>query len=270
MDPKIAKVLDSSSRVVLGLKRKRATPHATHFAGPRRAFLQHLPLCKSSAQKLEKRRKLDGCKSKVVSGCNFRKSLIHYYSNYKKSGIPQRLMYYENGDWTDFPEDVIAFVKKDLQEKKAAVEVELNGHYFLLDFLHMLRLDLKTGAQQSIAWIDEAGACFFPEIYINGEESYNCCQNECGKDHESVRRDSYGPHEIKLQLEIDVAGVEQSKLKECSGESNAVIKQVQIAQKSAGTQYVVEVEDSCNRKTDAKLDEAIEDNQYEDQFSGQD
>ncbi|KAJ0052721.1 hypothetical protein Pint_03507 [Pistacia integerrima] len=262
MDPKIAKVLDSSRRVVLGLKRKRASPYAKYFAGAPRAVLQHLPLYKSSTQKLGKRRKLDGCKSKVVSGCHFRKSLLLCYSNYKKSGIPQRLMYYENGDWTDFPEDLIAFVKKDLQVKKAAVEVELDGHRFLFDFLHMLRLDLKTGTQQPIAWIDETGACFFPEIYTDGDELYDCCQNECGQDHELMCRDSYGPHEIKLQLEIDIAGVEQSKLKECSGESNAVIKQVQIAQKSAGNQYVVEVEDSCNRKTDAKLDEAIEDNQH--------
>ncbi|XP_044466151.1 inactive poly [ADP-ribose] polymerase RCD1-like isoform X2 [Mangifera indica] len=261
MDPKIAKVSGSSRRVVLGLKRKRASPHAANFTGAIRAVLQRSPHYKST-QKLGKRRKLDGCKNKVFSGCHFKKPLLRYYSNYKKSGIPQRLMYYENGDWTDFPQDLIAFVKKDFQAKKGAVEVEQDGHLFLLDFLHMLQLDLKTGTQQPIAWIDEAGACFFPEIYTNDDELYDFCQNECGKDHESMFRDSYGPHEIKLQLEIDIAGVEQAKLKECSGESNAVVKHLEIGQKSSGNQYVVEVEDSCNPKTDAKLDEAIEENQH--------
>ncbi|ESR45978.1 hypothetical protein CICLE_v10001062mg [Citrus x clementina] len=74
-------------------------------------------------------------------------------------------------------------------------------------------------------------------------------------------RETYGPHEIKLQLEIDIAGLDQSKLKECSGESNAFIKQIQIAPKPASNKYVVEVEDSCNRKPDAKLDETTGQNQ---------
>lgn len=111
-----------------------------------------------------------------------------------------------------------------------------------------------------IAWIDEAGSCFFPEIYTDSDESYDC-QIEGGKDPEPTVREACGPHEIKLQLEIDIAGVDQSKLKECSGESNAFIKQIQIASKSAGNQYVVEVEDSCNRKPEAKSDETSEENQ---------
>ncbi|KAL5861946.1 hypothetical protein ACOSQ3_003235 [Xanthoceras sorbifolium] len=243
MDPKIAKALDSSRRAVLGLKRKRAARYATYLAGASRTELQ------------QKRRKLDGCLSKVVRGCHFRRSLLQCYSNFMKTGIPERMMLYENGEWTDFPHNLFALVKKDLQVKKAVVEVECDGQRFVLDFLHMFRLDLKTGSQQPIAWIDEAGTCFFPETYSDGNELNVCCQNERGKDHEPMFRESYGPHEIKLQLEIDIAGLDQSKLKECSGESNALIKQIQIAQKPASNQYVVEVEDSCNRKLDGTAEE---------------
>ncbi|KAI9177978.1 hypothetical protein LWI28_021306 [Acer negundo] len=225
MDAKIAKVLDSNRRVMLGLKRKRAARYATYLAGASRTELQ------------QKRRKLNGGVSKLVRGCHFRRSLLRCYSNFMKSGIPQRLMFHENGEWTDFPQHLVALVKKDLQVKKAVVEAECDGQRFVLDFLHMFRLDLKTGSQQPIAWIDEA-------------------------DHEPMFRESYGPHEIKLQLEIDIAGLDQSKVKECSGESNAIIKQIQIAQKPASNQYVVEVEDSCNRKPDGKLDQTMEENQH--------
>ncbi|TXG54201.1 hypothetical protein EZV62_019457 [Acer yangbiense] len=250
MDAKIAKVLDSNRRVMLGLKRKRAARYATYLAGASRTELQ------------QKRRKLNGGVSKLVRGCHFRRSLLRCYSNFMKSGIPQRLMFHENGEWTDFPQHLVALVKKDLQVKKAVVEAECDGQRFVLDFLHMFRLDLKTGSQQPIAWIDEAGTCFFPETYSDGNELNICCQNECGKDHEPMFRESYGPHEIKLQLEIDIAGLDQSKVKECSGESNAIIKQIQIAQKPASNQYVVEVEDSCNRKPDGKLDQTTEENQH--------
>lgn len=253
MDAKLAKVLDSSRRVVLGLKRKRAARYAAYLAGASRTELQ------------QKRRKLDGCLNKFTRGCRLRGSLLRCYSNFMKTGIPQRLMFYENDEWTDFPQNLVALVKKDLQVKKAFVEVECDGQRFVLDFLHMFRLELKTGAQQPIAWIDEGGTCFFPETYSDGNELNDCCQSKCGKDkgkdQEHMVTESYGPHEIKLQLEIDIAGLDQSK-KECSGESNGFIKQIQVAQKHASNQYVVEVEDSCNRKLDGKVDENTEENQH--------
>lgn len=249
MDAKLAKVLDSSRRVVLGLKRKRAARYATYLAGASRTELQ------------QKRRKLDGCLSKF--GCRLRGSLLRCYSNFMRTGIPKRVMFYENGEWTDFPQHLIALLKKDLQVKQAFVEVECDGQRFVLDFLHMFRLEMKTGAQQPIAWIDDADTCFFPETYFDGSELNDCCQNKCRKEQEHLVRESYGPQEIKLQLEIDIAGLDQSKMKECSGESNAVIKQIQVAQNPASNQFVVEVEDSCNRKVDGKVvDENTGENQH--------
>ena len=78
-------------------------------------------------------------------------------------------MFYENGEWLDFPKDVVDLVKKDLEVKKAAVEIESNGYHLLFDFLHLHKVDLKTGLQQPIALIDEAGCYFFPEILFKLE-----------------------------------------------------------------------------------------------------
>lgn len=257
MDVKTAKASDNIGRVVLGLKRKQSLQHATCVVGSPGTVSPQFSTMNSSMQLLGKRRKLDECKTKVASsGCHHHNSLLRCYSNFMKSGVPQRLMYYENGEWTDFPQHLIALIRNDLQEKKAAVEVDLDGRQFLLDFLHMLLVDLETGSRQPIAWIDEADNCFFPEFYADGDGSCEYSENEYGKDQ------PYGPHEIKLQLEIDISGVNQSKLKECSGESNALVKHIQLSPNSSNNQFVLEVEDSCNQKADMKEMEADEEKKH--------
>ena len=260
MEARIPKLLDSSRRVMPGVKRKRASRYASYFSRVSRSVLPEWPTLNSS-HKLRKRRKLDGSRSKPVScGHHSRRSLLRSYSNFMRTGMPQRLMCYQNGEWADFPKDLVALVRKDLQGKKAFVEVELEGHCYVIDFLHMLRVDMKTGIQQPIAWIDEAGGCFFPEIYADEYEPHLCCQHDCAKDRGPIFREPLGSHEIKLQLEIDINGVDQSNL-ECSGESNGHVKHIQIAQKPSSDHYLVEVEDSCNMKTGEKIVESIEENQ---------
>ncbi|KAJ6943066.1 hypothetical protein NC652_008764 [Populus alba x Populus x berolinensis] len=250
MEARITKVLDSSRRVMPGVKRKRAS---------RMVLPEWFTLI--SNHKRGKRRKLDGSQSKPVScGHHSRRSLLRSYSNFMRTGMPQRLMCYQNGEWIDFPKDLVALVRKNLQGKKAFVEVELEGRCYVIDFLHMLRLDMKTGIQQPIAWIDEAGGCFFPESYADEDEPYLCCQHDCVKDQGPIFREPLGPHEIKVQLEIDINGGNQSKLKEYSGESNALVKHIQIGQKPMSDHYHVEV-DSCNRKPGEKIDEDMEENQ---------
>lgn len=46
------------------------------------------------------------------------KSLVSYYLNYKKSDIPKRLMFYKNGKWVDYAEDVVDLVKKDFKLRR--------------------------------------------------------------------------------------------------------------------------------------------------------
>ncbi|KAF3943833.1 hypothetical protein CMV_029642 [Castanea mollissima] len=247
MEANIAKALDRSRRVVLDLKkRKRATQLAPYLNEVR-------PTMDSLQNKLGKRRKLNGCQSKVMSYGPSGRSLLKCYSNYVKTGTPKRLMFYQNGEWIDFPQSVIDVVREDFQVKKSAVEVEFNGHCFMLDFLHMSRVDLKTTLQEPIAWIDEAGRCFFPE-------TFDCYQPETGEYQDPGLEEPYGPQEIKVVLEIEINGVDQSKLKECSGESNDLVKQIQINSKPASNCYAIDVENSCSRESDAKMDENFQEN----------
>ena len=215
----------------------------------------------SSVDKLAKRRKLNGLKTKCASCISqSRKSLLKYYSNFKRSGLPRRLMCYKNGEWTDFSRDIVVSVRKDLQVKKAAIEVEFDGSSFVLDFLHMMRLDLKTGLQQPIAWIDEEGNCFFPETFSGYNELYECCHCEGKKDQGLLVSERCGSQDIKLELEIDIKGLDFSKLMESSGESNPIVKKIQVHQKPAGIHYDAE-EDSCVRISDTDVDEAYGENQ---------
>lgn len=258
MEAKIARALD---RVVHNLKRKRATRYAAYLNGASRSVLPHWPSLTSPTNKFVKRRRLGGYKSKYTNyGTHFRQSLLRCYMNFKKSGSPDRLMFHQNGEWIDFPQDVVDLVRKDLEAKKAAVEVEFNGHHLVLDFLHMYQMDLKTGSQKPMAWIDEKGCCFFPEIYTaSDEEPYGFPKEDVV--HDPLCKEHYDSNEIKLHLEIEINGVEESKLRECSGESNALVKHIQVDAKHACNEYDKEVEDSSNKVDDGNFGKAIELNQ---------
>ncbi|KAJ1399540.1 WWE domain [Sesbania bispinosa] len=196
MEANTAKALD---RVILNLKRKRATRYAARPNGALQSVLPQWTSFISPTKKVVKRMRLGRYKSKPTnSGSNFGQSLVRYYLNYKKSGRPERLMFYRNGGWVDFPKDVVDLIKKDFEVKKAAVEVELNGHHLVLNFLHMYQMDLKTGLQQPIAWIDETGCCFFPEIYAASDEvPYDFCNEDAAT----------SPHASASYCDVDENGV---------------------------------------------------------------
>lgn len=109
---------------------------------------------------------LKGCKV-IKAGESFptEKRTVRNYSNFMKSGLPQRLLFYKNSEWIDFSEDIIRLMRDDFQEKKAIIEVTCQDQQFLLDFVRMLHIDTKTGLSKPLAWIDVHGKCFFPEIY---------------------------------------------------------------------------------------------------------
>ncbi|KAF7137833.1 hypothetical protein RHSIM_Rhsim07G0131700 [Rhododendron simsii] len=263
METKYAKVLDSGRRVVVDLKRKRSTRCETILTGAASTVLSHRAALNSSICKLSKRRKFDGsnskCSPRVVES---KKSLLKYYSNFRTSGVPKRLMFYQNGEWTDFPQDFVVLIKRDLQVKKAAIEVDIDGHPFLMDLLHMMKLDLRTGLQQPIAWIDEAGKCFFPEIFSDDDELYDCCHREFEKDKEHLLSEPRGYQDIRLQLEIELNGSDCCKLKEYSGESNVLVKKIQVDGKHASDHCDVEVDDNCVEVFDTKHNALILGNQH--------
>ncbi|CAA7024138.1 unnamed protein product [Microthlaspi erraticum] len=222
METKIVKVSDSSFKDGLGKKRKLP---ANYDSGRSFAKLQCVLSPNISTQKLERRRELEGGNNVKVSENHSGKSLVRYYSYFKKTGAPRRVMFYENGEWIDLPEHVICSIKNDLEAKRAAIEVDWSGRSFVLDFLHMHRLDLETGVTTHLAWIDIAGKCFFPDVS------------------ETVEREDPEKHdqcEIKLHLEIDVngGGLPRLNLKEF----NDNMDDIQLVQR-----YDETSEDSCSR-----------------------
>lgn len=90
---------------------------------------------------------------------------VRNYRNFMKSGLPQRLLFYYDSEWKDFTAEITDLMREDFQAKKAIIEISHQNQQFLLDFVHMLHIDSKTGLSKPIAWIDEHGKCYFPELY---------------------------------------------------------------------------------------------------------
>ena len=248
MNTKFEKVLDSGRSVVVDLKRKRperciipSKKGATHVP-----FTLHCPPV-SSINKINKRRKLDGSVNKY---CSFTlpsgKRLLNNYSNFKKSGNLQRLMYRDNDEWNDFSLDIITRVNRDLLVGKPAIEVEFNGNKILLDFLYMMQLDLNTGMHRPIAWIDACGNCFFPEIFSDYDET-NSYDNEF----------SEGKGAINLHLEIAIDGLDN----ESSGESNMIVEQVHAHESAAPRNIDDGTDDSCKEASYEGANVKFEDSQ---------
>ncbi|WZZ78690.1 hypothetical protein YC2023_099262 [Brassica napus] len=212
MEPRILKVLDSRCDDGFSKKRKRAA----YVTGVSCGKLQDELPPNPQTQVPDKRRKLEG--------------------EHNKTGIAKRVMIYEEGEWSDLPHHIICAIRNELDEKRAVIEFEWYGHHFLLDFLHMHRLDLETGAKTPLAWIDIGGKCFFPEIYESAERN-DCCNLNCVEN-----STQYAPNQIKLHLEIDVNGGESPRLnlEECSDESGDRMGDVPT-------------EDSCSRKIEAAV-----------------
>ncbi|KAJ4917050.1 Inactive poly [ADP-ribose] polymerase RCD1 [Raphanus sativus] len=175
METKIVKVLDSRREDGFGKKRKRAAAsYAAYVTGVSCAKLQDVP--PQSQVAADKRRKLEGAYENNLSG----KSLLRYYSYFKKTGVAKRVMIYEKGDWNDLPDHVIWKLERRLRLRGLTLEANV----------------------------------FFPEIYESDERN-DCCNHNCV---EYSKR--YAPHEINLRLEIDVdAGEPRLNLEECSDES---------------------------------------------------
>ncbi|KAM3379639.1 inactive poly [Capsicum galapagoense] len=254
METKIVKVLDRSRNIVVDLKRKREAQFETHLSEATHMILPVRALLNSTVP-LGKRAKLNGSGSRC-GGYEFHQeeSLLRYYLNFRKSGLPQRLMYYQKGQWTDFPENIVSMAKQDLQVKKSATEVVFNGKNYVLDFFHMMLLDLKSGVQQPIAWIDEAGKCFFPEVFGRCDELHECCHcedNDCIDEYSETE----GSNDLEMRLEIEVNGADISSLKESSGESNANVEQVNFCHELAAKNHVAKVDDNCVRMSYTKAKE---------------
>ncbi|KAL7164808.1 hypothetical protein ACSBR2_040666 [Camellia fascicularis] len=257
MASKWVKVLDNGHRIVVDSKKRRAAQCAANIIGARHKVVSLQPKRHSLFNKLGKRKRLDGCKTKC-GGVHLKKSVVKNYSDFLRSGVPQRLLFYQNGEWNDFPQEILDLVREDFRMKNAAIEVQFNECHLMLDILYMLQVDLKTGLQKPIAWIDEAGSCFFPQLHSTDSGRHECNQSELQKDEEFASLEPNGAREINLHLQIEINGVSSCNLEECVEESNASAKRIKIGQKLVECHNELGVNDGCNKNSDAKIEEVIE------------
>ncbi|XXG43800.1 hypothetical protein AAC387_Pa01g3757 [Persea americana] len=233
MDVKSAKVLGDGGKVLPDW-RKQVVQSARHVTGSARKLVSQQVTVDEPSGRHCKRVRSGGCKNSCR--CSVRKSVVKNYSNFMKSGSPQRVMFYDNGEWKDFPQGILLMLKGDFQAKLAITEVVVKGKSALFDFLHMVLIDTETGLQQPIAWIDESGSCFFPEPYSDACELHpRFCSD--GEDKDIVNLKPNGTQEIKVQLEIAVNGDCIPKSEECDEVSVSHAKRLRIEAKPSSNDY---------------------------------
>jgi len=258
MESNFAKVLVSRRSDFVDMRRNKAVGFATYLARASRVNVSRnsalTAALKSPSLKLGKRKKPDVCKNKCRS-CKLpqQRSLARYYTNFMRSGLPKRLMCYQNGGWVDNDSEIIAFVRKEFESRKSAVEVKLSGHHLVFDFVRMVQFNYRTSSELPLAWIDEHGSCFFPEVFTDNDEQYGYVNHEKQKEEISSSSSSHGPQEIKLQIEIEVNGIGDNKVLEYCGETSPLVKRIKIGQN-------VEMEDSSDKVSDVRANESLGEN----------
>lgn len=142
-----------------------------------------------------------GCKTNL--GCHPETHILKNYYNFTKSGLPKRVLAYENGEWKDFPENIVSLVQEDFRSKKAITEAGFRNQQLLLDYIYMICIVLETGLVKPIAWIDDHGKCFFPE-------SSNRCHHSDKKIQAYMSSESNGIHGNNTHFEISINEAESS------------------------------------------------------------
>jgi hypothetical protein len=89
--------------------------------------------------------------------------------NFLKSGVPSRIMYYKQGYWHDFPEQIMKSLIEEFRGNKSSVVTVMDNEPLLVDFLSMTLINLKNRNQRSIAWFDDTCNCFFPSMFFDEE-----------------------------------------------------------------------------------------------------
>ncbi|KAI4377986.1 hypothetical protein MLD38_015533 [Melastoma candidum] len=164
--------------------------------------------CAVQVSPLQKRKRLDEGTAKY--GCPEKESILRRYADFMKSGLPQRVLFLQEGEWTDFPPHMLELIRENFQRKNAAIELMFDNCHLLLDILRMVQWDFKTHEEKNIAWIDDAGKCFFPSPYSRP----SCCNSP------PKASASLDNNEIKLQLDIQINGLNGCDSEEHVAESN--------------------------------------------------
>nr|XP_027080744.1 inactive poly [ADP-ribose] polymerase RCD1-like isoform X1 [Coffea arabica]XP_027080745.1 inactive poly [ADP-ribose] polymerase RCD1-like isoform X1 [Coffea arabica]XP_027080746.1 inactive poly [ADP-ribose] polymerase RCD1-like isoform X1 [Coffea arabica] len=252
MESKRVKVVENGRRIGVDLQKTKAPKSSAQVIRATNKKLSVRSDSISSLNKTGKRKRQDGRKTNCQ--LHSTKSLLKNYSNFIKSGLPERFLLHENGEWTDFPQDKVDLVRTEFRVKNPAIEMKFHGEPVILDILYMVQVELTTGSQKPIAWIDEEGRCFFPELYGHGH-----CQTEADRDEAFVGNDLNGSQEIKLHLEIDVNGLNSGNLEEVE-ESNIGVKKMRMEQESVKNPRQLDYDGKQDAYSDAKLNHTVGDN----------
>ncbi|XP_004241757.1 inactive poly [ADP-ribose] polymerase RCD1-like [Solanum lycopersicum] len=250
MEPKGVGFLDSGRRTVVGEKSKVVTQNLAHLL---RASSEKISIQSNCDRKLEKRKRIVHCESNSQS--HLRISEHKNYLNFKRSRLPLRVLFYQNGEWTDFPQDIIPIVKEDFRAKKTVIEVKVCDFHIILDILHMVQIDVINGLQKPIAWIDEVGRCFFPESYLISSEMLGNFETLSKRTEEFMTTEPDRITDMKLQLDTDLNGLDNRNLEEDVEESNIGYKRNKVCPLK-DSQEVADY-----KKSDAKIAQVAENKQ---------
>uniref|UniRef100_A0A0D9WB01 Uncharacterized protein n=1 Tax=Leersia perrieri TaxID=77586 RepID=A0A0D9WB01_9ORYZ len=124
--------------------------------------------CKSRRIKTEKGPSSDSS-AKRCKCCCTRPNLASDCVNYLKSGVPSRVMFYKQGSWHNFPEQIMKTLIQEFKGNKSSVVAVMDEEPVLVDFLSMTLVNLKSRKQRSVAWFDDTGKCFYPSLFFDEE-----------------------------------------------------------------------------------------------------
>ncbi|KAJ3699376.1 hypothetical protein LUZ61_003081 [Rhynchospora tenuis] len=115
--------------------------------------------------------------------------------SYLASGTPARVMFYSRNQWCMFPDPALGLLIKAFKEDKSSATVSCDGQEVLVDFLSFTAVYKESKKQRSIAWIDEAGKCFFPPLFIDqvSSESPEAPPGRAGRSVERAPHESQPP-----------------------------------------------------------------------------
>ncbi|TVU32540.1 hypothetical protein EJB05_24271 [Eragrostis curvula] len=134
--------------------------------------------CKSRRIKSEDGPSLESS-AKRCNCCCTRPNLANDCVNFLKSGAPSRIMYYKQGSWHNFPEQIMKTLIEEFRGNKSSVVAVMDDEPLLVDFLSMTLVNLKTRKQRSVAWFDDTGKCFFPSLFFD-EDSDELSKGDSG------------------------------------------------------------------------------------------
>ncbi|XP_006653007.1 uncharacterized protein LOC102712628 isoform X1 [Oryza brachyantha] len=124
--------------------------------------------CKSRRVKTEDGPSSDSS-AKRCKCCCTRPNLASDCVNYLKSGVPSRVMFYKQGSWHNFPEQIMKSLIEEFRGNKSSVVAVMEEEPVLVDFLSMTMVNLKSRKQRSVAWFDDTGKCFYPSLFFDEE-----------------------------------------------------------------------------------------------------